>query len=998
MVTIEDLKGMTFQQEVSGHTFEITGVDDAGNIIALSGTPSGVLLRADDQEVALSCSVSGGKVYATIPANGYAVPGKFGLTVFLTASGQTTALYAAIGSVNRTASGIVAPPAGSDVATLINQINAAIAAIPANYNACFAPTYSTSGLYAVGQYVMYDGYLYRCTTAITTGETFTPAHWTQVALANDVSDLKSALTSDFTVITGSTPLSPSMVGKYLLVPDVGNTIDMSTFPNYQNYAQNNCYVIPCSYGDEFTINGKSGISWLRTYGFIDSNGEVLDCSAGNAEITNLYRVAPHDSAYLIINDNIKATSVRGNSLKNILAEQSKEIDHVKGYFQHGENYFDPNTVTSGYWCNNGNILPLSGYSISDFIEVEPSTTYFASSTFTVNEFDEKKVYVGTHDYGSFTTDATTKYILLSINNVFLNTAYLIKGSAQLPSKPPYVEFLKPANLPDIPIEKIPQDEIDVDWSNVTNKPVEISLINLFNPATISPNKYIGADDGMEHPLNGWFATDFIKVEGFATVNVIEGFITEFYAANKTTHIKNTQSSSGTLTIPEGVVYLRTCAANEKLNLMQVGKNVAAGSYVPYGKAEAPDLYIYDSQIIKQAGSGMIDGYEVKFLLPDTIYLRPGENYSVYYNGAIKNYFALGDRFYVGHAKKSGSTYFATGETYDYKWDYTPEAGETFDIEFRIIEKATATVITSKVIHFVTSATKSSKTMNAVIMGDSFVDGYNIVPYLVQQIAAGSNTLDSLGVNSTDFQGIKDCGWAGQTWNFVTHTAQAGLRSDRPLSDANWDAGWGEGEEHGWTAGETYADLTPEQRSHGHTRNEFWNPSTSAFDFSYYMSTYQPGKTCDVLISEYGLNDIGWMTTAECIAALPTVKANIDTVIASAKAYNANIKILLYTIVPNDDDDNTIGSWWAFSDNSRVQQNCMLYNEMLLENYGNDSNVIILGSSCNFDNRYGFKTKTYKPVKFDQSIEETHSEDIHPSVIGAKYIADSMANAVYYLMN
>ena len=192
MVTIEDLKGMTFQQEISGHTFEITGVDDAGNIIALSGTPSGVLLRADDQEVSLTCSVSNGKVYATIPANGYAVPGKFGLTVFLTASGQTTALYAAIGSVNRTASGVVAPPAGSDVATLINQINAAIAAIPANYNACFAPAYSPSGLYAVGQYVMYDGYLYRCTTAITTGETFTPAHWTQVALANDVSDLKSA--------------------------------------------------------------------------------------------------------------------------------------------------------------------------------------------------------------------------------------------------------------------------------------------------------------------------------------------------------------------------------------------------------------------------------------------------------------------------------------------------------------------------------------------------------------------------------------------------------------------------------------------------------------------------------------------------------------------------------------------------------------------------------------------------------------------------------------
>ena len=275
MVTIEDLKGMTFQQEVSGHTFEITGVDDAGNIIALSGTPSGVLLRADDQEVALTCSVSDGKVYATIPANGYAVPGKFGLTVFLTASGQTTALYAAIGSVNRTASGVVAPPAGSDVATLINQINAAIAAIPANYNACFAPTYSTSGLYAVGQYVMNEGYLYRCTTAITTGETFTPAHWTQVALANDVSDLKSALKNSFGKYYGESVsdsnTSSAVYAKYLF------TVNDDT--------------------NEFTcvLTAREDISVLRIY--LASSGSYSDVTREIEAISNLANGASYEFSF-----------------------------------------------------------------------------------------------------------------------------------------------------------------------------------------------------------------------------------------------------------------------------------------------------------------------------------------------------------------------------------------------------------------------------------------------------------------------------------------------------------------------------------------------------------------------------------------------------------------------------------------------------------------------------------------------------------------------------
>lgn len=56
-----------------------------------------------------------------------------------------------------------------------------------------ASAYSASSTYAVGDYVIHNSNLYRCTTAITTAEAFTAAHWTQVVLADDVSDLKSAL-------------------------------------------------------------------------------------------------------------------------------------------------------------------------------------------------------------------------------------------------------------------------------------------------------------------------------------------------------------------------------------------------------------------------------------------------------------------------------------------------------------------------------------------------------------------------------------------------------------------------------------------------------------------------------------------------------------------------------------------------------------------------------------------------------------------------------------
>lgn len=56
-----------------------------------------------------------------------------------------------------------------------------------------APAYSTSGTYAVGDYVTYTGNVYRCTTAITTAEAWTAAHWTQIAIGDELSSTKADL-------------------------------------------------------------------------------------------------------------------------------------------------------------------------------------------------------------------------------------------------------------------------------------------------------------------------------------------------------------------------------------------------------------------------------------------------------------------------------------------------------------------------------------------------------------------------------------------------------------------------------------------------------------------------------------------------------------------------------------------------------------------------------------------------------------------------------------
>lgn len=90
-------------------------------------------------------------------------------------------------------------PAGSQATYSYDEdLNKATFGIPqgeagAGAAGVVADAYSSSKTYKVGDYVLHNSNLYRCTTAITTAEAFTAAHWTQIVLANDVSDLKTDL-------------------------------------------------------------------------------------------------------------------------------------------------------------------------------------------------------------------------------------------------------------------------------------------------------------------------------------------------------------------------------------------------------------------------------------------------------------------------------------------------------------------------------------------------------------------------------------------------------------------------------------------------------------------------------------------------------------------------------------------------------------------------------------------------------------------------------------
>lgn len=171
-----------------------------GEPVSLGGTCAGYFVRNTTGETVVISSgvVSGNEAYVTLPAACYAVEGSFTLAIKVTSGSETVTMRIIDGVVSRTNTSVTVDPGTlvPSIETLISAINSAVGQIPVNYNASFAPAYSASSTYAVGEYVTYDGYLWRCTTAITETESWTAAHWTKVALASDVSDLKSAINFD----------------------------------------------------------------------------------------------------------------------------------------------------------------------------------------------------------------------------------------------------------------------------------------------------------------------------------------------------------------------------------------------------------------------------------------------------------------------------------------------------------------------------------------------------------------------------------------------------------------------------------------------------------------------------------------------------------------------------------------------------------------------------------------------------------------------------------
>jgi lysophospholipase L1-like esterase len=291
-VKVQYLDGNLFSQDVQGNVINVT-VLDGGEPATLSGSVSANIIRADGGTVAATGGTIAGNVASiTLPAAAYSVPGVVSIVVKVTDSGVTTTIAAVVANIYQSSTDTVVDPGTiiPSIQTLIAQIDAAVASIPADYSSLWsslAPNYSIIGFPVYTGYLCtYDGVLYRAKGDILSSETWNSSHWAQVNIGDYIHETKSAFNHSLSV-AGENLLSisdfdtPTDSNVTYSVSGGKITITNGSSANYAGLLTSSTFLAKLSTGRMYRFHARCSID--------TGNGTpVIAAKAGNNYVNAIY--------------------------------------------------------------------------------------------------------------------------------------------------------------------------------------------------------------------------------------------------------------------------------------------------------------------------------------------------------------------------------------------------------------------------------------------------------------------------------------------------------------------------------------------------------------------------------------------------------------------------------------------------------------------------------------------------------------------------------------
>lgn len=191
-VKVQYIDGNMFSLDNGGNVVNVD-IYDNGEAATVGGNVSANIVRADGTTVAVSGTLSGNRASVVLSQTAYAVPGVASVVVKLTSGSTVTTIAAFVANVYQTSTDAIVDPGTiiPSVQALIAEIEAAVATIPADYSALWttiAPAFSATTSYNIGQYVTYNGGLYRFKNAHPAG-TWNANHVVRVSVGTDIVEM-----------------------------------------------------------------------------------------------------------------------------------------------------------------------------------------------------------------------------------------------------------------------------------------------------------------------------------------------------------------------------------------------------------------------------------------------------------------------------------------------------------------------------------------------------------------------------------------------------------------------------------------------------------------------------------------------------------------------------------------------------------------------------------------------------------------------------------------
>ena len=275
-VKVQYLDGNVFSADNQGNKVGVR-VFQNGEAASLSGTISANIIRADGATVTQSGSFSGNEASVILPQSAYAVPGVISIIIKNTVSSVITTLCAVVATVYESTTSTIVDPGTiiPSVQALIDQIDTAVASIPAEYSSLWtslAPAFnpSRSGGYKAGEFCTNDGAVYICTVDHT--GSWNSSHFAVTNLGDQLTSLKSAI--DALAGTYVTP-SPTETNAGYYSGTVGSTISYSSAANSSGKKYNLSSYVGKKVVVKATTSGTG--SSPRITALCDSSGKIAKC-------------------------------------------------------------------------------------------------------------------------------------------------------------------------------------------------------------------------------------------------------------------------------------------------------------------------------------------------------------------------------------------------------------------------------------------------------------------------------------------------------------------------------------------------------------------------------------------------------------------------------------------------------------------------------------------------------------------------------------------------